>query len=139
MSPHQASVETPAHWNKFVESPDVHAREIFLEPNLLEMVRLRVAQICGCQLCIDHHTEALKAQGESDDRIEQLKSWRESTLYSDKERTALAVGEALGADPPKPVSKDVVRDARVHFNDAEILELTLTIFAVSDWSHLCAH
>ena len=125
--------------SKPLEPLKIYEQEIFLEPRLLELVRLRVAQICDCKLCIDHHTETLKAQGESRERLEKLKTWRESALYNNRERTALAVGEALGSDPPKPLAKDVVFDARAYFNDAEILQLTLTIFAVNDWNHLCAH
>jgi AhpD family alkylhydroperoxidase len=130
---------TSTYRSKRAEPFKIYDQEIFLEPRLLELVRLRVAQICDCQLCIDHHTETLTAQGESRDRIEQLKLWRKSALYSERERVALEVGEALGSEPPKPLAKDVVCDARAHFNDAEILQLTLTIFAVNDWNHLCAH
>jgi len=103
------------------------------------MVRLRVAQICNCQLCMDSHIQALKILGESSERIRQLSSWRESLLYTDRERAALAVSEALGENPPKPVSKSVVRDVRVHFNEAEIVQLALAIFAVNDWNHLYVH
>ena len=121
------------------ESKDICSQEIFLEPRLLELVRLRVAQICNCQLCIDHHTEILRDQGESENRIEHLESWPESGLYSERERTALGVAEALGSTPPKPVSKSTVQMAKAHFNDAEILQLTLTIFAVNDWNRRCTH
>ncbi len=112
-------------------------QEIFLEPRLLDLVRLRVAQICHCQLCIDLHAEELTDQGESINRIRDLPLWRNSGLYTERERTALAIAEALGSIPPKPVSKAVVSDARIHFNDAEILHLTLTIFAVNDSNHTC--
>ena len=139
MNPRLMSRQVFAHRPKIVESADVYAKEILLESKLLALVRMRVAHICNCQLCIDVHKEALKDKGESAARIEQLQSWRVSSLYTDRERTALAVSEALGSNPPKPVSKDVVKDARAHFNDAEILQLTLTIFTVNDWSHLCTH
>ena len=124
---------------KASESGDIYAQEICLEPGLLELVRLRVAQICNCQLCIDHHTEVLRDQGESENRIEHLESWRASGLYSDRERTAFGVAEALGATPPKPVSNSTVHEAKAHFNNAEILQLTLAIFAVNDWNHRCTH
>lgn len=139
MSPRLAGRQIFAHRPKSVQPPNIYEKEILLESKLLELVRLRVAQICDCRLCTDVHKETLKALGESDERIRRLRSWRESSLYNDRERTALAVSEALGSNPPQPVSKDTVRKARAHFNDAEILQLTLTIFAVNDWTHLCAH
>lgn len=102
------------------------------------MVRLRVAQMGDHQPCIDAHTKALKAQGESDERIQQIKSWRESTLYDARERAALAVSEVLGSNLSESVPKDIVCNARAHFNDEEILQLTVAIFAVNDWIYLCA-
>jgi alkylhydroperoxidase family enzyme len=81
--------------------------------------------------------QVLVDQGESEDRIEHLDSWRASGLYSEREKTALTVAEALGSTPPMPVPKATVQQAKVHFNDAEILQLTWNIFAVNDWNHRC--
>jgi AhpD family alkylhydroperoxidase len=135
-----AKKTSPAHSRrkKASEQADAFTGKIVLEPKLQEIVRLRVAQICNCQLGIEVHTEALKAQGESNERIQQLKSWRESLLYDERERAALAVSEALGSDPPQSVSKDIVHKARSHFKDGEIIQLALTIFAVTDWNYLYA-
>jgi AhpD family alkylhydroperoxidase len=118
---------------------NVCAQEDSLDPKLLEVIRLRVAQLCNCQLCIDYHTEILKAHGESDDRIKQLNVWRESSLYEPRERAALALTEALGSDPLEPVPQNLVHDAQDYFNDADILQLTITIFAVRDSNYLCLH
>ena len=137
MSPHPTSRRTSSPRKRASKQIDAFTDEISLEPKLLEMVRLRVAQICNCQLGIDVHTKALKAQGESVERIQQLKSWRESSLYDVRERAALAVSEVLGLDPPEPVFKNVVHEARAYFKDAEIIHLTLTIFAVTDWNNQC--
>jgi len=139
MSTHLSPPRVKPQQVKTSEPRDIYSQEKFLEPKLLELVRLRVAQICRCQLCIDHHTEILMDQGESEERIQELSSWGQSALYSDRERTALAIGEALGSTPPKPVSKMTVQDARGHFNEGEIMQLTLTIFAVNDWNHRCTH
>lgn len=122
-----------------IKSPDIYEKEILLEPRLLELIRLRIAQICNCRLCIDHHAEVLKGLGELDERIRRLPSWRESSLFKDRERAALAISEALVKDSSKPVSKEIVREAHAHFNNAEVLQLTLAIFAIKDWAPLCDH
>jgi AhpD family alkylhydroperoxidase len=139
MSTHLSHFQVKPQQSKTFERRDIYSKEILLEPKLLELVRLRVAQICHCQLCVEHHTQTLVDQGESENRVEHLESWRASALYSDRERTALAVAEALGSIPPKPVSKAIIKEARAHFNGAEILQLTLTIFAVNDWNYRCTH
>lgn len=113
--------------------------EIVLEPRLLDLVRLRVALIHKCRPCFDSHLESLRNHGESEERVRQLISWRESSLYNGTERAALALADALAAEPGAPIPKNLVRDARKHFNDAEILHLVLTIFAANDWNSQAIH
>lgn len=137
MSNRTATPKALIHWDDPLDPVDAYEREIFLEPELLAMVRLRVAQICDSQLYVNTHTEALRAMGESEERIALLKAWRESSLYSPRERIALAMSEGLGANPPEPLSDEAVDEARRHFNNAELLQLTLTIFSASDWSQRC--
>lgn len=97
-----------------VERARALPENLSLGNRLVEMVRLRVAQICKCQLAVDVHTRGLLAQGESIGRIQRLKAWRESSLYDDRERAALAVSEALGVNPPDPTAEKVVHEARTH-------------------------
>src|SRR5438045_8748944 len=70
-------------------------RNCGLEHLLLELVKLRASQINGCAHCIDMHSKELRAQGESEQRIYLLDAWRESPIYSERERAALAWTEAL--------------------------------------------
>jgi AhpD family alkylhydroperoxidase len=66
-----------------------------LEPALLDLVKVRASQINGCAYCIHMHTGKARARGESEERIYLLDAWRESPLYTERERAALAWTEAL--------------------------------------------
>lgn len=101
-----------------------------LEHSLADLVRLRVSQLNGCPYCIDLHTTRARRAGEMDTRIDLLPAWRDSALYTDRERAALGWAEAvtqLAAHVP-----DAEWDAvRPHFTDRELVDLTLLINAIN--------
>ena len=66
-----------------------------LEQSLMELVKTRASQINGCAFCINMHTEDARKRGETEQRLYQLNAWRESPLYSARERAALAWTEAV--------------------------------------------
>jgi AhpD family alkylhydroperoxidase len=66
-----------------------------LEQSLIELVKTRASQINGCAYCINMHTEDARKHGETEQRLHLLNAWRESPLYSERERAALAWTEAL--------------------------------------------
>ena len=98
-----------------------------LEYGLLELVKIRASQINGCAPCLHMHSRDARAAGEREERIYLLNAWRESSLYSERERAALAWTEAVTrlADTGAP---DADFEAlKAHFTEAEIVNLTLTI------------
>jgi AhpD family alkylhydroperoxidase len=109
--------------------------EISVDAPLLDLVRLRVAQIYNCPLCTDYHTESLRQHGESRQRIQEVETWRTSTLFDEREQAALALADSLTSEPYGPIPDEVVYQARQHFNEAEILQLVLAVFAASDWNY----
>lgn len=66
-----------------------------IDPELLELVKLRASQINGCAFCIYMHTTDLRKRGVDEMKLYLLSVWRDSYLYSDRERAALAWTEAL--------------------------------------------
>lgn len=107
-----------------------------LEHSLLELIKLRASQINGCAYCIHMHTTDARAHGESEMRLYMLNAWRESPLYSDRERAALAWTEALTrlSETGAPdADYAMVRDA---FTEAEQVNLTLAIGAINLWNRL---
>ena len=107
-----------------------------LEPVLLDLVRLRASQINGCAFCIDMHSKDLRAAGESEQRIYLLDAWRESPFYSDRERAALAWTEAVTLVAVDHVPDDVYEQARQHFSEEELANLTMAIIAINGWNRL---
>jgi AhpD family alkylhydroperoxidase len=107
-----------------------------LEEGLLDLVRLRIVQIHGCESCMETHTKELKARGETDLRLRLLKDWRISAVFNDHEEAALNLAEALTYQPIDSVPTEDFQAARLFFSEREMVCLTLAILAVNDWHYL---
>jgi AhpD family alkylhydroperoxidase len=105
-----------------------------------ELVHLRASQINGCSVCVTMHSEALKKAGESDRRIFAVAAWREAPWFTDRERAALALTEAMTriADRPDPVSDAVWEEAARHYDEVDLAALILTIAQINVWNRLNA-
>jgi AhpD family alkylhydroperoxidase len=103
-----------------------------------ELVKLRAGQINGCSGCVDLHSRALKALGESDQRIAMVAAWRDSAYFSDAERAALALTEGATrlADRPDPVTDEIWDEAARHYDEAELAALVLSIASINAWNRL---
>ncbi|MGY4284594.1 AhpD family alkylhydroperoxidase [Bradyrhizobium sp. LM2.7] len=80
---------------KALNALETHIQSTGLEKSLIELVKIRASQINGCAFCINMHTEDARKRGESEQRIYLLNAWRESPLYTDRERAALAWTESV--------------------------------------------
>jgi len=115
---------------------DLAMTEIHLDPGLEHLVRLRVAQIHGCEWSIQEQTKKLKAEGETARRLRLLKDWRKQTAFCLREKAALNLAEALTGNPINGVPKEAVHVARIFFDKAEMICLTVVILAINDWRYL---
>jgi AhpD family alkylhydroperoxidase len=104
----------------------------------LELVNLRASQINGCAVCLDIHSRALKKLGEKDERIFAVAAWREAPYYTDAERAALALTEAMTriADRADSVPDEIWNEARKHYKDAELASLLMSIGMINLWNRL---
>jgi AhpD family alkylhydroperoxidase len=95
----------------------------------LELVHLRASQINGCSPCVDAGVKSARKAGESDDRLLQLVAWRESNLFTDAERSALAMAEAATrlADHPEAVTDEIWAEATDHFTEEQLSAIILMI------------
>jgi AhpD family alkylhydroperoxidase len=107
-----------------------------LEPSLLELVKLRASQINGCAFCLDMHARDARKMGESEERIYLLDAWRESPLYSDRERAALAWTESLTLVAATRAPDDVYEMVKAAFSDEEQVKLTMAIATINSWNRL---
>ncbi|WP_017596633.1 carboxymuconolactone decarboxylase family protein [Nocardiopsis potens] len=96
----------------------------------LELVHLRASQINGCSACIHQGVAAAKKAGETDERLGLVAAWREAPFFSDAERAALALTEAVTRVADRSgdaVSDEVWEAAAEHFDDEQLAALTLMI------------
>jgi AhpD family alkylhydroperoxidase len=111
-------------------------RESGLEPSLLELVKLRASQLNGCAYCIDMHTKDARASGESEQRLYALTAWRETPFFTDRERAALALTEAVTLVAETHVPQSVVDDAARCFDPDELTRLLFAIVEINAWNRL---
>jgi AhpD family alkylhydroperoxidase len=105
-----------------------------LEHSLIELIKTRVSQINGCGYCIDMHTKDARAAGETEQRLYMLSAWRETSIYTERERAALAWAEAVTRLEGQHVPDAVFQAAARHFSEAELVALTLCIVEINGWN-----
>jgi AhpD family alkylhydroperoxidase len=106
-----------------------------LDPGLLDLVKLRASQLNGCAYCIDMHTKDARACGETEQRLYAVPAWRDAPFFTEPERAALALAEAL-TELGTAGLDDVVSAAREHFDDVELSQLTYAIALINVWNRL---
>jgi AhpD family alkylhydroperoxidase len=107
-----------------------------LEPELVELVRLRASQLNGCAFCLDMHSKDARARGEDEQRLHVLAGWREAPFYSPRERAALAWCEDLTLLPETGAPDGAYAPLEEHFSPEEIVALTLAVVAINGWNRL---
>ena len=107
-----------------------------LEPELVELVKLRASQINGCAYCIDMHTKDARSHGESEQRLYGVTAWRETPFYSERERAALAWTESVTRIREDRVPDEIYRQVKQHFTEKELVDMTLVVIAINSWNRL---
>ena len=97
---------------------------------------MRASQINGCAYCIDMHTKDARANGETEQRLYGLNAWRETDYYTDKERAALALTEAITEISVKNVQDALYQIVREQFNEKDFVDLVYAINAINSWNRL---
>ena len=107
-----------------------------LEASLMELVKIRASQINGCAFCLDMHAAAARKAGETEQRLYLLDAWRDSPLYSERERAALAWTEVLTRLPDNGAPEDVYHALKARFSEEEQVALTLLIVTINGWNRI---
>ncbi|MCA6124808.1 carboxymuconolactone decarboxylase family protein [Bradyrhizobium sp. WSM 1704] len=109
-----------------------------LPEKLIELVHLRASQINGCSVCVDMHPKLAKRAGETDERLFAVGAWRDAPYFTDGERAALALTEAMTrlSDREDPVPDAVWDEAARYFDEQELANLVLSIAAINVWNRL---
>jgi AhpD family alkylhydroperoxidase len=113
-----------------------YVRNCGIEHSLLHLIKLRASQINGCAYCIDMHWKDARAANASEEHLYMLNAWRESPLYTDRERAALELTEAVTLVSATHVPDEVYGRARDQFSEPELVNLTLAIVTINAWNRL---
>jgi AhpD family alkylhydroperoxidase len=107
-----------------------------LEHALLDLVKIRASQINGCAFCLDMHTKDARAAGETEQRLHLVAAWRDTSLYTERERAALAWTEAVTLVAEDHVPDDVYAEVSARFTEEEIVALTFAVVSINSFNRL---
>jgi AhpD family alkylhydroperoxidase len=113
-----------------------YVRNSGLEPQLLELVKLRASQINGCAYCVDMHTKDARAHGDTEQRLYDVAVWKEAPFFTERERAALAWAEAVTLLSRDQVPDGIYEDARREFDEKQLIDLTMAVIAINGWNRL---
>lgn len=104
----------------------------------VQLVQLRASQVNGCSFCVDQHPRLMLKAGETQERINAVAAWRDSPYFTDAERAALALAEAVTriADREDPVPDAVWEEAARHYDERELAALLLAVATINVWNRL---
>lgn len=100
------------------------------------LIKLRVSQINGCAYCVNMHSRELREHGETQQRIDLVVVWRETELYDERERAALAWAEAVTRLADGGIPDELYEATRAHFDEKELVDLTMAVVAINGWNRL---
>jgi AhpD family alkylhydroperoxidase len=103
-----------------------------------DLVSLRASQINGCSVCVDMHSRDLRKAGETDERLFAVAAWRDAPYFTDAERAALALAEAVTrlSDRADPVPDEIWNEAARHFDEPALAALIISITLINVWNRL---
>ena len=109
---------------------------IELDSALGDLVRVRASMLNGCAYCVDMHTKDARAAGESEQRLYALAAWHEAPFFTDRERAALALTDAITLISQTHVPREVYDEAAQHFDQPELAQLIWAITAINAWNRI---
>ena len=132
LNPYQVAPDTI----KALSALEAQVQASGLEKWLIELVKTRASQINGCAFCINMRTHDARKQGETEQRLHLLNAWRESPVYTDRERAALAWTEAVTLISETHAPDDVYELVRAQFSETETVNLTMLVATINAWNRI---
>jgi AhpD family alkylhydroperoxidase len=108
-----------------------------LETSLLHLIKLRASQINGCSFCVDMHSQEAMQDGETQQRVFLVSAWKESPLFSERERAAFAWTDTVTKISEGGVSDELYKKMLKHFTEEELTKLTVAVGMINVWNRLC--
>ena len=130
-----AMQQSPELFKKFV-AISLATKDASIEQGICDLVSIRTAQMNGCAFCLDMHVKQATMHGERPLRLHHIATWRESQLFSNRERAALAWTEVLTHLPPHGVPDAIYERVRGELSEKEISDLSFIIMVDNGWNRL---
>jgi len=127
-------LQSPELGKKLVDFSMAIANSGHIEQALSHLVDIRASQMNGCAFCLDMHVKEAKLHGERELRLYHVAIWRESPLFTPKERAALALTEALTQIAPTGISDELYAEVREQFSEKELSTLTFRVMGINAWN-----
>lgn len=127
--------QSPELFKEYVEFSKAIEKSA-IEKSIRDLVDIRASQINGCAFCLDMHVKAATMHGERPLRLHHLAAWRESTLFSSRERAALAWTEILTQIPADGVPDDIYERVRTQLSEKELSDLTFLVMSINGWNRI---
>ena len=123
---------------KALQAVDAAIKATGVSERTRELMHLRASQINGCGVCVDMHPKLARKAGETDERLFAVGAWRDTPYFTEAERAALALTEAVTRlnDRADPVPDEVWNAAAEHYDEAQLASLLLTIAQINVWNRL---
>jgi len=131
-----AFAQSPELFKKFVEFGMLVKKSGTIDASILHLIDIRASQMNGCGFCLDMHVKEAKIDGERELRVHHVAIWRESSLFSPRERAALAWTEVLTRLPEHGVPDDIYEQVRAQLSEKELADLSFAIMAINGWNRL---
>ncbi|MEO9256177.1 MAG: carboxymuconolactone decarboxylase family protein [Tepidiformaceae bacterium] len=107
-----------------------------LDPKIIDLVKIRVSQINGCAFCLDMHTREAREHGETERRIYNIPSWHEAPFFTDKERAALLLAEAVTNVSQTHVPDAIYDEAAKSLDESELIGTILAAVLMNSWNRI---
>ncbi|MBB5215286.1 carboxymuconolactone decarboxylase family protein [Parapusillimonas granuli] len=125
--------QSPELFKKFLEFSNA-LKNSAIEEAIRDLVSIRASQLNGCGFCLDMHVKEAHIHGERPLRLYHVATWRESTLFSPRERAALAWTEVLTKLPDHGVPDEIYERVLTQFNEKELSDLTFAVMVINGWN-----
>ncbi|NWD48407.1 carboxymuconolactone decarboxylase family protein [Pseudomonas gingeri] len=127
--------QSPELFKKFVEF-SMAFKQSAIEESIRDLVDIRASQLNGCTFCVDMHVKEATLHDERPLRLHHIAVWRESTLFSPRERAALAWTEILTRIPAEGVPDELYERVRTQFSEKELSDLTFLVMSINAWNRI---
>ena len=137
MKPRLQLYDTAPELIKELRALNKAVEECGIEKSLLHLIKVRASQINGCSFCVDMHCREARQDGETEQRLYLVAAWKESPLFSERERAAFAWVEAVTKIADNGVPDALYEATLKHFSEEELVKLTVATSMINTWNRLC--